>query len=154
MWTTFWDMHSGGDQKEKWGMIFIEAPEEEAKIIFYNRFGHNPERVTCTCCGEDYSISENDSLEQATAFHRGCRYAYFKDGKEISMSEGWQPGKGTLPGVWAGYIEESDSKPSFHEYKTLEEYLKSGNALAIYEKDILPKERIGNVPEQGYVWVD
>ena len=45
MWTHFWDMHSGGGQKEKFGHCYIEAPENEAKVIFYNRFGHNPERV-------------------------------------------------------------------------------------------------------------
>ena len=29
MWTLFWDMHSGGGSKEKWTMIYIEAPEDE-----------------------------------------------------------------------------------------------------------------------------
>ena len=48
-WTLFWDMASGGDTKEEpYENIYIEAPEEEAKVIFYNRFGHNPERVSCT----------------------------------------------------------------------------------------------------------
>ncbi len=54
--TMFSDAYSGGGTKEKWELIIIEAPEEEAKIIFYNRFGHSPNRVSCTCCGEDYSI--------------------------------------------------------------------------------------------------
>ncbi len=70
MWTQFMDMHSGGGSKEKWSQIFIEAPEDEAKVIFYNRFHHNPERVTCTCCGEDYSITENASLEELTDYWR------------------------------------------------------------------------------------
>lgn len=68
MYTLFWDMNSGGEQKEKWSKIIIEAPEEEAKIIFYNRFGHSPDRVTCTCCGEDYSTSEDDNLFQLIAY--------------------------------------------------------------------------------------
>lgn len=72
MWTLLWDMHSGGSQKEKWAKIYIEAPEEEAKIIFYNRFGHNPERVSCTCCGSDYSISSDEDLKQLSGYHRGC----------------------------------------------------------------------------------
>lgn len=73
-WTQFWDMHSGGDLKEKpYHMIYIEAPKDEARVIFYNRFGHNPERVSCTCCGEDYSVSEEPTLEQLTGYHRGCR---------------------------------------------------------------------------------
>ena len=68
--TTFWDMHSGGGQKLDWDKIYIEAPEDEARAVFYNRFERNPSRVTCTCCGDDYSISEDDSIEQATGYHR------------------------------------------------------------------------------------
>jgi hypothetical protein len=64
-------MHSGGSQKLEWGHIFIEAEEEEAGIIFYNRFGKDPDSVTCSCCGADYSVREYDSLEEATEFHRG-----------------------------------------------------------------------------------
>ena len=61
-WTQFWDMHSGGSLKEQWQYIYIEAPEDEARVIFYNRFDHSPDRVTCTCCGEDYSVSEDADL--------------------------------------------------------------------------------------------
>jgi hypothetical protein len=72
MFTRFMDMHSGGGTKEPpYEYIYIEAPEAEAKVIFYNRFGHNPERVTCTCCGEDYSIDSYETLEDATAYD--CR---------------------------------------------------------------------------------
>ena len=67
--TRFMDMHSGGGSKEKWDYIYIEAPESEAIVIFLNRFGHSPHRVTCTCCGTDYSINEEDSLEEATEFY-------------------------------------------------------------------------------------
>jgi hypothetical protein len=74
MWTRFMDMHSGGGCKEKpYEYIYIEAGETEAKTIFYNRFGHNPERVTCTCCGEDYSTSEYKTLEEATQYQRENR---------------------------------------------------------------------------------
>jgi len=140
MWTQFMDMHSGGGQKEKWEYIYIEAPEEEAKVIFYNRFGHNPERVTCTCCGEDYSIREAKDLSRITAYERGC--AYDSDNKE--------------------YIESPDDEYGFHKYVTLEEYIStegdegifSDTRLFIYAKDIKPEERVGGVPEQGYVWVD
>lgn len=100
MWTQFLDMHSGGGQKEKFSHCYIEAPENEAKVIFYNRFGHSPERVSCTCCGEDYSISESETLEQASGYQRGC-----------------------------------------------------ANVCVIYAKDIKPEERVGEIPEQGYVWV-
>lgn len=46
-WTEFMDMRSGGGLKEKFAYCFIEAPEEEAKVIFYNRFGHSASRITC-----------------------------------------------------------------------------------------------------------
>ena len=153
-WTQFWDMHSGGGSKEPQTQIYIEAPEDEARVIFYNKFGHNPDRVTCTCCGSDYSVSESDSLLQATAYQRGCKYAYMKDGKEIPKSEGFIRGKGTAKGVVAGYIEKPDDRYAFNEYKTLEEYLVSEDALFIYDKDILPEWRSGELPQQGFVWVD
>jgi ribosomal protein S27E len=58
------DMASGGNIKEKYEFIYIEAPEEEAKIIFYNRFDHSPTRVSCTCCGEDYWIKSGEELSK------------------------------------------------------------------------------------------
>lgn len=126
-WTLFWDMHSGGGTKEKpYEKIYIEAPEEEAKVIFYNRFGHNPERVSCTCCGEDYSISESDTLEQASGYHRNC--AWDKDAK--------------------GYIE----KPNKYNdtFLTVEDYSKQEDVLIIPKSEIKDSERIGDVPSEGY----
>lgn len=63
IWTLFYDSHSGGYQKEDYNTIIIEAPMDEAKIIFYNRFKHNPLRITCICCGSDYNIYEEDEEE-------------------------------------------------------------------------------------------
>ena len=120
-------MSSGGSRKEKWNHIFIQAPMAEAKVVFYNRFGHNPERVTCTCCGEDYSISEESSLMQLTGYERGCDY---QNGKYVEKP------KGTNKSVM-----------------TLKEYAKQENVLFIYKKDIKPDERVGEIPSQGYVWV-
>lgn len=129
MWTQFWDMHSGGNTKVKpYNKIFIEAPEEEAVTIFYNRFGRNPNCVTCTCCGEDYAISKSATLEEATAFHRGCAW----DAAEKR------------------YVEQAEH----NRCKTLTEYLMEEDVLAIYAADIKPEERLGTVPEQGYVWID
>jgi hypothetical protein len=54
MWTRFMDMHSGGDAKT--GDVFIEAPEAQARAIFTARFDRDPDHVTCTCCGRDYSV--------------------------------------------------------------------------------------------------
>ena len=133
-WTRFMDMHSGGDTKlPPYEYIYIEAPETEAITIFFNRFGHNPSRVTCTCCGDDYSINEEENLQQATAFERGCND---KDGK---------------------YIEEPrTSEYSDHVWKhtSLEDYLKKETVLVIRKEWIRPEERKGSVPSQGYVWMD
>jgi hypothetical protein len=132
-WTKFMDMHSGGGTKEDAEYIYIEAPEEEAEIIFYNRFGHNPHRVSCTCCGADYSLTESDSLEEATAYERNC--AYDKTKKQ--------------------YVERGDpERTCCGKYVPLDEYLASDGVLVIRADDIKPDERIGSLPEQGYVWID
>jgi hypothetical protein len=151
------DMHSGGGLKEKHQYIFIEAPEKEAEIIFYNRFGHSPSRVSCTCCGEDYSVGEHEDLAQATAYERGCHYAYVhkKTGKEIPQSEGFISGEGVKRGYEGKYVERASDRSWGPGYQTLEEFLSSRkDVLVIYEKDIKPEERVGEIPAQGYVWVD
>jgi hypothetical protein len=67
-WTRFFDMHSGGRAKEDFELIYIQAPQDQAEVIFYNKFGHNPNRITCSCCGEDYSVREVDgSIEDDIA---------------------------------------------------------------------------------------
>jgi hypothetical protein len=155
MWTQFWDMNSGGGQKEPYKIIYIEAPEDEAKVIFYNRFGHNPERVTCTCCGEDYSIDEEETLEKLTGFHRGCAYVYRNAaGEEVSESEAWKIGKGLQSGYSQGYEERQAERSSFNKYFPLAEYLEQESILVIRADEIKPEERAGEVPAQGYVWVD
>lgn len=127
-WTEFWDMCSGGSQKEDFSNCYIEAPYAEAKVIFYNRFGHNPERVTCSCCGEDYSISEKDSLEQATAFHRNCSY----DNEKKEYAE-----------------RPKDNR----NYVSVEEFEKLNHIKVIRADEIKKEERVGTVPDEGYVWV-
>ena len=69
-WTEFWDMHSGGGRKLRWEEIYIEAPRAEAERIFEALFDRDPNNVTCDCCGGDYSISEYDSLDEATKYER------------------------------------------------------------------------------------
>lgn len=134
-WTRFMDMHSGGGLKEEpYSYIYIEASEEEARVIFYNRFGHNPERVTCTCCGEDYSISSFESLSQATAYDRGCRH----DGVQ--------------------WLEERRKDTYAGKYRTLRSWLRDkktkANCLFIRNHAIKDAERRGEIPKQGYVWMD
>lgn len=58
MWTRFFDMSSGGEEKLKWKTIYIEAGATEAIEIFKKKFKRDPSNVTCSCCGEDFSISE------------------------------------------------------------------------------------------------
>jgi len=155
-WTLFWDMHSGGDLKEDWAKIYIEAPKEEAKLIFYNRFGHNPERVTCTCCGEDYAIDESESLEEASAFHRGCEYGYFDpQGNEVSRAQALlEPPRFWLkPGYTSRYVERQRREFKWARYLTLEQYIQEDDVLIIRKEDIKPAEREGTIPTQGYVWV-
>lgn len=145
MWTQFWDMNSGGGKKEQWRLIYIEAPEEEAKVIFYNRFGHSPKRISCTCCGEDYSISEEESLAQMTGYHRGCRYTegglYLEPGEPIPA--------GDRLSKWSGVGSAASASGGM----TLDEYLAKPDVLAIPASLIKDEERKGSVPEQGYVWV-
>jgi hypothetical protein len=122
------DMYSGGECKLGWELIFIEAPIKEAKVIFYNMFNRNPERVTCTCCGEDYSIDAHPSLEQASAFDRGCDYDK------------------------TGWVERPNQKFSMHPYQTLDEFVKRKDVRIVRADQILPSTRMGDVPPEGYVW--
>lgn len=145
MWTHFWDMHSGGGQKEKWAHIYIEAPEEEAKIIFYNRFGHNPDRVTCTCCGNDYSISEHADLKQLTGFHRNCRYletprdknGLYRNDDPILKKHYYLEDREKAP---RGYKVHTQWR-HHGKYQTLKEYLKNKDVKVVYAKSIKREER-------------
>lgn len=153
-------MHSGGGTKEEpYSDIFIEAPEKEAKIIFYNRFGHNPERVSCTCCGEDYSISESISLKQATGFHRGCpsletpkdpETNRYLNNDPIMKAHRYLDPDDEIP---KGY-RKSKIDSNWKEWQSLENYIQGATVLVIYKKDLKPEERTGEVPEQGFVWKD
>lgn len=159
MWTKFWDMNSGGVQKEEWKMIYIEAPIEEAKTIFYNRFGHSPERVSCTCCGEDYSISEHESLAQLTGLHRDCiiletprdpKTGLYNDDDPIIKSKGYLEKDDPIPEGYKLSILSSFQR----NYQTLDEYCSSPGVLVIRSDEIKEIERNGSVPKQGYVWID
>lgn len=67
MWTEFFDMSGGGYRKIKdYGIIYIELPLKEAVEYFESIFNVYAYGVTCDCCGEDFSISEGETLE---SFH-------------------------------------------------------------------------------------
>jgi hypothetical protein len=68
--TKFMDMHSGGGRKLEWEYIWIEGDEATARDLFEARFGRDPDNVTCSCCGQDYSVSEYDTLKAATSYER------------------------------------------------------------------------------------
>lgn len=88
MWTEFWDMHSGGGLKEApYHYIYIEAPKDEAVAVFYARFGHNPYTVGCPCCGENYSVGEDHTLMEATAFQREKEHFGKTKGSRQSIKE-------------------------------------------------------------------
>jgi len=160
-WTRFMDMHSGGGLKEKVQYIYIEAPEEEAKIIFYNKFGHSPDRVSCTCCGKDYSISSGEDLAQMMGYDRGCRSLEtpeYKSGKKKGLYKPVNDPKFKAH----YYLEDDEAFPPegytvdqdryIAKYQSLKKYLKSKDILVICKRDIKAEWRKGEVPEQGYVW--
>ncbi len=148
-WTHFWDMHSGGNLKEgNFHHIYIEASMHEAKVIFYNRFGHNPDRVSCTCCGEDYSVSEEESLSMATAYQRGV-YRYVDASKRYITGRYIDLEEESIP---KGYVKDKFS--SDRDYIPLKQYINREDVLVIYKEDIKDSEHSGEIPEQGYIWVD
>jgi hypothetical protein len=94
-------MHSGGGLKDRWSQIYIEADEEVALNVFRHMFGHDPLDVACDCCGQNYSLRESSSLEQASGFHRGCAW------------EG------------DGYAEKQDPQRKYQRYQTIASWLAS-----------------------------
>jgi len=126
-YTRFMDIHSGGFPKTQWDKIIIQAPKEEAIHIFYNRFNQHPHDVACTCCGENFSVSESSDLYQSTGYDRNCN---------------WQN----------GYVEEQHPKNSWGKYLTLDEYLATQNVLVIFAHEINNEERTGYLPQpdNGY----
>lgn len=115
-WTHFWDMHSGGSLKTKWHHIFIEAPQAEAERVFRERTGRDPHNETCDCCGPDYSIFEEPTLEQATAYHRNCDFNH-----ESRV-----------------YVERQDPRKTWPsgKYVPLDEYVNRDDVLVIRASEV------------------
>jgi hypothetical protein len=118
-WTHFHDMHSGGGLKTEWAHIFVEAPLAEAKRIFEERTGRDPDNETCGCCGDDYSISEEPTLEQASGYERNCAYD--------SEAKAWAERQDTTS-VWRS------SQP----YVPVDEFVKRPDVLVIRRTTLLP----------------
>ena len=98
-WTYFWDMHSGGRQKLSWSLIYIEAPEAEARTIFRERLGRDPDNVTCDCCGEDYAVSSGETLAAVSAFHRGEETVYGRPDDDAMSVEDYERAGGRNGGT-------------------------------------------------------
>jgi hypothetical protein len=64
-------MHSGGGRKTAFEYIYIEGRREEAIATFITEFRQDPSDVACDCCGENFSVSEHETLEEASEFERG-----------------------------------------------------------------------------------
>src|SRR5688500_13034581 len=123
-WTKFWDMHGGGTTKVKpFDKIYIETAEDEAKVVFFNPLGVNPEQISCGCCGEDYSIDDGESLDQLTAFHRNCGW----DEKAKAWGEFRDP----------RFTQHGDD---YRPYITPEEYAKQPDVLIIPAAEIKDSE--------------
>lgn len=88
--TRFMDMHSGGSLKTSFTHIYIDEPIDEALQTFKKTFKLDPDNVTCKCCGEDFVYEEYSSLEEATAYDRGCEWndqGYDHKTAKISLEE-------------------------------------------------------------------
>lgn len=68
MFTRFFDVASGGSEKTKHPVIWIELPYKYAIVYFEKVFGIDPYNVTCDCCGSDYDISEIEHLGKIGQF--------------------------------------------------------------------------------------
>lgn len=148
VWTLFWDMSSGGGRKEPpYDKIFIEAPLDEATSVFYSKFGHNPNRVTCTCCGEDYSISSG-SIHQLTGYHRGLRSINKTKAQNYSESRYIEPNEEVPEGF---KVEKRYGRTD--SGMTLEAYLEQDNILVITADEYTEADTKVNVPDEGYVWM-
>jgi len=82
------DMHSGGACKqEPHEYIYIELPYEAANAAFQARFGHDPNEVACSCCGANYSIDEEPTLEAACAYDRDCEWDDVNNEYDVSTGQ-------------------------------------------------------------------
>lgn len=77
MITSFFDMSSGGSEKEDWTLITVNLQESEAVEWFENEFNHSPHEVTCDCCGDDYFVNQWESLENCLSVYSGYSHKHF-----------------------------------------------------------------------------
>lgn len=86
-WTKFTDMHSGGGPlKVGFYEVWIEADQSAAVELFENIFKHDPDNVTCNCCGEDFWYDECPlgAVKAGSAVITMTDIEKFRSGKRIS----------------------------------------------------------------------
>lgn len=67
-------MRSCGGLKTQWEKIYVEASSRDSAIaIFTDKTGQDPTLTACECCFRNYSIYEDETLEDASDFHRSHR---------------------------------------------------------------------------------
>lgn len=138
------DMHSGGRTKiEPFNKILIEAPEDAAREYFTKRWGRDPEHVTCRCCGEDYSVSQEESLAQITGYDRHLRCTetkrdpvtglYLNDDPKaaVYLEEGEDPPEGY------GICPVSEISRRYYRPLTLDEYMAKPDVLVVRGEEVL-----------------
>jgi hypothetical protein len=119
MWTKFFDMSSGGSTKVKLDgrykeHIYIELPEDEAINYFEERFNRHPYNVTCDCCGEDYSISSAETLEEITMYNRN---AWTMDGNKFQLDVEDYVKRGDVMVIYSKDIQQVLKYPSLENKK-------------------------------------
>lgn len=65
-WTRFYDLHGGGGRKTDFNEIWIEADRDDAIRIFEEKLDYDPTTSSCSCCGPDFSIGEEDGEDIPT----------------------------------------------------------------------------------------
>jgi len=177
-WVQYHDMNSGGGRKEWFRYLLLEVPAESnegarrvADSVFYAAFGHSPERVSCTCCGEDYSIDVYSSLADATAYQRGLRCVIKKEGGRYIDSRYIEPNEPVPDGYTLSKsygLSEYRLRELGFDMKdrpngvTLAEYF-SGlakqdkddyDSVSVVFWDQVPAKFRGQPepPEEGYIW--
>jgi hypothetical protein len=64
-WTEFTDKWAGGCAKEPWDYILIQAPPKVACAVFEHVFEHHPRNISCSCCGEEYFVTQASDIDYA-----------------------------------------------------------------------------------------
>jgi len=118
------------------------------------------QRVSCTCCGEDYSISSAEDFAQISGYHRGCQtlvHKTYRSGQNKGLVK-------PIPKSMQRYYEEREKPPKGWEfdtkrifnnkYKTVLAYKRQKDVLVLSRHKIKSSERAGEVPNEGYVWVE